>query len=45
MFKNNTLLKEKDSTTKNNRENWEKLSAEFDDLRKELDETINDYKL
>jgi len=39
-----TLLKEKDKSTQDIRENWEDLSEEFDDLRQELSETIKDYR-
>ena len=38
-----TLLSEKDKSTKKIRENWEDLSDNFDSLREELNETIDNH--
>ena len=38
------LLNEKDKSTRDIRKNWEGLSNEFDDLRKELNETVKNYR-
>lgn len=39
-----TLLKEKDEPSKNVKQNLEELNEKFDDLREELNETIEKYK-
>lgn len=38
------LLNERNKSTKVIRENWEDLSEKFDDLREEIEETIEDYQ-
>jgi hypothetical protein len=39
------LLKESNKSTNIIRQNWESLSEEFKDLRKELKETVKDYEI